>query len=254
MSGFRQAVAFFTRIPVKTDLKNDQGALASSIPWFPVVGAAVGIVAASVYNAGLLVLPAIVSATAAISAGLVLTGALHEDGLGDVADAFWGGWEREERIRILKDPHLGTYGVAAIAVSLLFRVGALSSVSGEAAVAILPAAHALSRSATILSMAVFPPVGLGLGSSFVLSATRPKAFVGMVGGVVIGVVALGWWAVPGVAIAALAGWGVGEVSRRKLGGVTGDVLGATQQLTEVSLLILGVVAATSGFALPWWRI
>lgn len=251
MSGLRQAVAFLTRIPVRCDLEENQGALAGSVPWFPVVGAVLGMVVAGVYAAGLLVLPALVAATTALCVGLMLTGALHEDGLGDVADAFWGGWEPEERVRILKDPHLGTYGVVAVVLSLLLRVGALSAMSGRAAVAIVPAAYALSRSASILCMALFTPLGPGLGSSFVLSLSRPKAVVGMLGAVVIGVVALGWWAVPGVALAALSGWGMGALSRRKLGGITGDILGATQQVAEVSLLILGAAASAKGLPLPW---
>src|SRR5205823_10740767 len=117
--------------------------------WFPVVGALLGLGAAGVYAGTRLVLPSLVAATLAVCVAVLLTGAFHEDGLADTADAIGGGWNREDALRILKDPTHGTYGVLAIALSVLLRVGAVAALDGWAALAVLPAAHALSRGAAV---------------------------------------------------------------------------------------------------------
>ena len=153
MRGLRAAVAFLTRVPVGS-ADDDPG---RSVPWFPVVGALVGLVVAGLYAGALQLLPALPAAAIAVAAGVLLTGAFHEDGLADTADAL-GAWEPEEARRILKDPTHGTYGVSALVLVLVTRVGALSALGGWAALAVLPAAHALARAAS-LSMLTAVPVG-----------------------------------------------------------------------------------------------
>ena len=122
--GFVAAVQFLTRVPVRTKRPSD---LSAAVVWFPVVGAlvgaAVGVVAAVLGE----VVPMPVAATVAVLAGVLLTGAFHEDGLADTADAIWGGWTRERRLEILKDPRHGTYGVAALAGSIVVRVVAVGA-------------------------------------------------------------------------------------------------------------------------------
>ena len=144
MKGLLGAVSFLTRVPVGGGIR-EAGELAGSVPWFPVVGAGVGLAEAGVYAGARMLLPPLVAASLAVVAGILLTGAFHEDGLGDTADAFAGGWDRESTIRILKDPRLGTFGVLAVAAGLLLRVGAVAALAPGAALAALPAAHALSR-------------------------------------------------------------------------------------------------------------
>src|SRR4030095_13904282 len=112
-----------------------------SVPWFPVVGAGVGLVVAGVYGGGRLALPPLPAAALGLVAGICVTGAFHEDGLGDTADAFVGGWDRESTTRILKDPRLGTFGVLAVAASLLLRVAAVAALAPGGRRAGPPAAH-----------------------------------------------------------------------------------------------------------------
>lgn len=251
MSGFRGAVAFLTRIPVSVSIQSETQ-LARSVPWFPVVGAGVGLLIALVHATALVILPSFVAATIAVSMGLVITGAFHEDGLGDVVDAFWGGWDREERIRILKDPRLGTYGVLAIGVSLLLRVGIISGLNGWQALSLLPAAHALSRAFAILAMKRYEPIAEGLGASHTRSLGTGQARLGILAGVSLGVAAMGLWAVPGAALAWLGSWMVGSISMRKIRGISGDVLGAIQQLGEILVLLTGAVVTGAGWSLTWW--
>ena len=118
MRGLLGAVSFLTRVPTGTGERRVEE-LAGFVPWFPVVGAGVGLVIAAIYAASRTLWPPLPAATVAVVAGIGLTGAFHEDGLGDTADALAGGTDRDSTIRILKDPRLGTFGVLAVAASLL---------------------------------------------------------------------------------------------------------------------------------------
>src|SRR6266545_1736858 len=221
--GLRAAAAFLTRIPL-TAAAVDRDDLKRSVPFFPLVGGLLGLAVAGVYAAARTILPSFGAAALAIGAGVGLTGGLHEDGLGDTADAF-GGRSREEALGILKDPAHGTYGVLAISLGLLLRVGALSGLDGWSALSVLPAAHALSRGATMV----------------LLGAMKPATVEGL-------------WVAPACLLAAGAAWAMGRVALRKIGGLTGDVLGAAQQAAEILILLLGGAVVTRGWpGLPWWR-
>src|SRR6266511_1656372 len=141
MTALRIAASFLTRLRVGATVEVPAD-LARSLPWFPVVGGLLWIGRAGVFAGARVVLPSFVAASLAVGVGVIITGALHEDGLADTADALGGGWTREEALRILKDPAHGTYGVLAIALSVLLRVGAVTSLDGWMALATLPAAHA----------------------------------------------------------------------------------------------------------------
>lgn len=252
MNGFHSAVGFLTRVPVAASIQNE-AQIARAVPWFPVVGAAVGLSLACLYAAALLVLPPFVAATVAITAGLLITGAFHEDGLADVVDAFWGGWDRDQRMRILKDPRLGTYGVLAIVVTLLLKIGVVSSLGTWTALLLLPAAHALSRALAIHAMTAYPAVAEGLGASYISALTVRQARAGMIAGVALSTMAIGWWVIP----AGLLGWVgarlVGAISMRKIEGVNGDVLGAIQQVSEVLILLMGAALTTLDLPFTWWN-
>jgi len=252
LSGLRDATTLLTRVPLGA--RRAEGAdLARSVPWFPVVGALVGLAVAGVDVAARLALPPTPSAALAVGAGIVLTGAFHEDGLADVADAFGGGASREERLRILKDPTLGTFGVLAIAVSFALRATSLASLGAWAAVAVLVAAHALGRTACAALLGTVPPAdGSGLGAAHADALDRRQVLAAAVAGVLIVVVALGPWAPVAIVIAAVSTWSVARAGRARLGGgLTGDVLGAAEQVVETLVLLLGAGVAHAHL-LPGW--
>ena len=246
MNGFLGAVSFLTRVPTGTGTRRPEE-LAGFVPWFPAVGAGVGLAVAAVYVGAGQLLPPLPAASLAVVAGICLTGAFHEDGLGDTADAFAGGWDRDSTVRILKDPRLGTFGVLAVAASLLLRVAAVAALSPGAALAALPAAHALSRAGAVATMTAFPAAGeSGLGASYVLALSRRRALAGAAAGLAIALALLGvpaLWAAAAVAVAAVL---LGRLAVRRIGGVTGDVLGAVQQLGETIVLLAAVAAAGAG--------
>src|SRR5215208_1067890 len=131
---FTGALQFLTRIPIRhTDAPVTRAAMA---PWFPVVGAVVGALVGGVAAGLQYWLAPFAAATVAVAAGMLVTGAFHEDGLADLADAVAGGSTRERRFEILEDSRLGTYGTAALASSVLVRAAALTALAaaGPAAV------------------------------------------------------------------------------------------------------------------------
>jgi adenosylcobinamide-GDP ribazoletransferase len=251
VNGFRGAVSFLTRVPAGVGV-GEPAELARCVPWFPVVGAGVGLAVAAVYAAASAPLPPLPAATVAVVAGIGLTGAFHEDGLGDTADAFGGGRDREGTVRILRDPRLGSFGVLAVAASLLLRVGAVAALAPAAALAALPAAHALSRAAAVAAMTVFPPAADdgpagradGLGATYMQTLSRRRALLGAAAGLAAAVALLGAWAVPAAVAAAVAAWLLGNLARRRIGGLSGDVLGAVQQLGEIAVLLVAAAAGT----------
>jgi adenosylcobinamide-GDP ribazoletransferase len=246
VKGLLGAVSFLTRVPTGTGARRPEE-LATSVPWFPVVGAGVGLVVAAVYGGARLALPPLPAATLAVVAGIGLTGAFHEDGLGDTADAFAGGWDRESTTRILKDPRLGTFGVLAVAASLLLRVAAVAARAPVAALAALPAAGALSRAAAVAAMTALPAAtDTGLGASYVAALSRPRALAGAAAGLVVAVALLGVAGLWAAAAAGVAAALLGRLAVRRLGGVTGDVLGAIQQVGEVLVLLATVAAVSAG--------
>jgi adenosylcobinamide-GDP ribazoletransferase len=238
------ALAFLTRLPVRHGRSWSDLDLAASVPLFPVVGALIGLAGAFGYALAVwLGLPPWPAAAIALATTIWLTGALHEDGLADVADGFGGGRTREDKLRIMRDPRVGSYGALALVLTLLARAGTLAALAAPWAVAAaLVAAGAVSRAALPAVMATLPnarPDGLGA------SAGRPhplRAAAAVLVAALIAIALLG----PAAPAALLAGAGgalaVALLARRQIGGYTGDVLGAIQQLAEIGVL-LGVLAA-----------
>lgn len=253
MSGLTTAVGFYTRVPVRA-AASGAGDLAAAAPWFPVVGAAIGLAVAGVYAGLAALLPNVLAATVAVAAGALLTGAFHEDGLADVADAFGGGWTVERRLEILDDPRLGTFGVVAVTVAMLARVTGIAVLDAPAALALLPAAHALSRAPAVVLMRRGRSArsdGLAATLAYAIGAAEEAIAVAIA--VSVGVALIGVWTGPAVAGVALVSAAMAALAHRKIGGTNGDVLGATQQLAELAVLLVGVAVVHNGWGdLTWW--
>jgi adenosylcobinamide-GDP ribazoletransferase len=247
------AVTFLTRLRLDARVLDDEE-LAASVPWFPVVGAMIGLAVGAVYVGLAAVMPAYVAAPVAITAGLFLTGAFHEDGLADTIDAVGGGRSVEERLEIMRDPRHGTYGVLALVAGFAIRGLALSALGSWVAVAGMVAAHTLSRtSAVVLLATVTPASGDGLGAAYARGVSKGRALAAVLLGAALGALALGPIFVPAAGVAAIAATSVGLIAARALGGITGDVLGAAQQVGEGLILVTVSAFSWSGLLrLPWW--
>jgi adenosylcobinamide-GDP ribazoletransferase len=243
LAGWRRDVAvatrFLTRLPLpETDAEGRP--LAEAARAFPLVGFVVGALAAiALLVAHQFGWHPLACALVALAVAALATGALHEDGLADVADGFGGGATREDKLAIMRDSRIGTYGVLALLFVLGLRVGALVTFAeGGAAAMALIAAHAFARSLLPTAMRMLAPArGDGLG----FSAGRPDrdgALTAAVLGALLALLFLGLGAgLVAIVAASLAALLFGWIAWRQVGGHTGDVLGALEQVAETALLL-----------------
>jgi adenosylcobinamide-GDP ribazoletransferase len=239
--GAADAITFLTILPLRRHAPGDLGPAAG---WFPVVGVLVGALAGALLVAAEPLVGAQVAATLAVAAVVVVTGALHVDGLADCADALGARGGRERRLAIMRDPAVGVFGTLALILWALLVIGALADLERTDALLTLVSAAAIGRWGALLHAVAAPPArrdGLGVGF-----AVRPVALVPAT----LATIAVALLANPssrglaallaGVLAAAL----VSLWARRTLGGRTGDTLGATVALGEVAVC-LTIAAATA---------
>ena len=211
--------------------------MARSVWAWPLVGALVGGIAALVYGAASLVLPPVACALLAMAAAVLATGGLHEDGLADCADGFGGGTTRARKLEILRDSRIGSYGVLALGLVLALRATALAHLPPAQAMTALVAMGAASRALLPLWLRLLPPARAdGLGRA-AMGPTRGGVLVagllGLAALLLLGpVAALVTGAAMLAASAAFAG-----LALRQIGGQTGDVLGAQQQVADLAGLL-----------------
>ncbi len=235
------ALALLTRLPLpQLRFDSDAPRPAAFAAWaYPLVGMVVA--GLSGLSAGMAVglgLPVSVAAVFVVLAGILCTGAMHEDGLADCADGFWGGWTGERRLAIMKDSQIGTYGVIALTMSLGLRWLAVSALltSGVLLTALLAAA-VVSRASMVGVMYALPHArNSGLSRQ---TGKPPRAAV-MIAGAIAFTALL--FVIPAPAflsilMTAAALFGCATLAKAKIGGQTGDVLGATQQITEIGILL-----------------
>jgi adenosylcobinamide-GDP ribazoletransferase len=224
------------------------------VAWFPVVGVGVGLTVGALYAGGCQLWSRPLAAALAVAGGMLLTGAFHEDGLADVADAFGGGHSRDDVVRILKDPRHGTFGVCTLVAVMAVRVAAISSLGPLDGVAALVAAHALGRGGAAGLMGLARPAsGEGLGAGSIRGLTAGQSVAGVSVAMAAGAAGLAGWGVVAAALVALCTFTIHRSARRKLGGITGDVLGAVSLVGELaSLLVAAAVVHRAWPALGWW--
>ena len=249
LTGLLAAIQFLTRVPIRLRREPD---VAGSVRWFPVAGALIGATVGGIAAGAWFLVPPMVAAAVAVTLGVLITGAFHEDGLADVADAFAGGTTIERRLEILKDSRHGSYGVAALCGSIIVRVACLGSIPGPAAMfAAAVAAHSIARGAAVGLMGAAPPAThQGLGADYGQAATRGTAITAVVLGLVIGVVAVGGWAAALAAVVVVSIAATRWLAMRKIGGISGDVLGTCEQVAECLCLV--VLAGLATHHRLWW--
>ena len=238
MDDIATCLTFYTRLPFSPNGRVRRSF--AQAQWAaPLAGLVVGFSGGVAYViAELIGLPDFIAAIFGLGVTVLITGCLHEDGLADVADGFGGGSGKERKLEIMKDSRIGTYGVAALALTLLLRWSAIAALTSPgAAMAAFVAAHMASRALIPSFMRLVPPArdnGLSAGAG----AIPLDAAQGALG---IGVVSLFLIGLPGVLIAAafLAIWFflLRRLCEQQIGGQTGDVLGCLQQGAEIVVLL-----------------
>lgn len=240
------AFGLLTRLPIRVDFDAATARGAAAAWVYPLVGLVIGALAAFTGVIAMTIgLPAAIAAVFVILVQTVLTGAMHEDGLADCADGFWGGWTAEHRLKIMKDSHIGAYGVVALILGLLLRWLAISTVLDmSGGVAILIAAAMVSRAAMVSLMTMMPNARDNGLSQSVGRPSRNTAYVSTVLALIGCLVLVGPLTIPMILATMLTGLCFGLLAWVKIKGQTGDVLGATQQLTEIFALLSMVALAS----------
>ena len=235
------AALFLSRLPIRWRWPWPPDLSARAYGAFALIGAMLGVVAGGVYaGAVALGLPVTLAALVAVAALAIATGALHEDGLGDFADGIGGGKDREGRLAIMRDSRMGTYGGLALILAVGMRVGAIAELAAVSDVmTALVVSAAVSRALLPCVVVLLPPArtdGLAVG---VGRPVRPVALVALLMAIAFAFLLLpAGEAAIALGGAALAAAATGLVAWRAIGGYTGDVLGATQQVADVAILLV----------------
>jgi adenosylcobinamide-GDP ribazoletransferase len=237
------AFTLLTRLPTGWMRQPHSGTTFAQAIWaYPLVGAVVGAIAAAIYGAAVGVgLPAAFAAVCALGASAMVTGALHEDALADMADGF-GGRTKERKLEIMRDSRLGSFGVLALVLSSIARWSAIAAIStpGRAASAIVVAA-VVGRGAMLVPLLTLPPARSDGLASGLRNLSKPRAAIGLAFSFAIAFVLLCPVAALGAIVGAmLAACCVSALAWRHIGGQTGDVLGATE--VAVECVVLGTLA------------
>jgi adenosylcobinamide-GDP ribazoletransferase len=242
------SASFLTRVPLPN--RHAEVPFREAMIAFPIVGAiigtAMGITVTMLMGLGF---PPLVAAGAGLAVTIIITGGLHEDGLADVADGFGGGLLREQKLAIMHDSRIGSFGVIALVLALLIKAAAIAEIArfdGIATVLALAGSGSLSRAGMVWLLKATPAArtdGLGATAAGPNSATTASALA------IGGALALFgfWWgagfmaAVLSILLAGSAAAGLKVLAMRQIGGQTGDVCGALQMITEI--IMLAAIAA-----------
>jgi len=237
------AIQYFTRLPVPRRVGYSERQLNDASRYFPLVGILVGLLTGVVFVFTLRVFPQPIAVLLAMLSGILFTGGFHEDGLADTCDGFGGGQDRPQILAIMKDSHVGSYGVLGLVFALLLKFFALAMLPAAQFVAISAAAHAFSRFMAV-SLIYTQRYVRDDASARARPAAQSLSAAGLVCAALFGLAPLAWLGmdgaagVPGAFALRLA---LAQYFYRRIGGYTGDCLGAVQQITEVGFY-LGLLA------------
>ena len=242
LRSLRSAMAFLTIVPVA----DAQGAPGERLgrAYFPAIGAFLGLAAGLVYVLMTAVTTPLLAAVAATSVLAMLSGALHLDGLADAADGLLGGGDVALRLEVMRDPRLGSFGTTTIVLVLVGDVAAITSLPATRAIAALVIAGALSRLAMLAVIAFVPYLRQsGLGEA--VQGAGHRRFDLVLGCAVTALVCVLDWrrALLAIPLVALTTVTVGVLARRRIGGATGDVYGATAELGQLAVLVAFAIQA-----------
>ncbi len=249
LNDLKVALAFLTRIPIN---HGPQISLRRSAALFPLVGALIGLIGGLVFYVSSAILPPLVSASISILVTVAITGAFHLDGLADICDGLIGGWNREERLKILKDSRHGTYGVAAISLQLILQVCLLSALSPRDGLFTLIVLHTLSRLVPIFLMLIPATSGHdGMGASVSREIGAREPLVGSLITVLLiaPIMGLNFLLLSAILFLTLSIFALWVI--RKIGGMVGDAFGAGEQISETMILFFFVAQFGIVGVIPW---
>ena len=241
---FLSSLIFYTRIPVSKFLTGDslnKEATIQSSRYFPLIGILVGALCSLVFLVVSSLLPKDLSILLGMAFGVWITGALHEDGLADSADGFGAGWNSEQIRRIMKDSRIGVYGSLTLLFTIFLKFEVLDSIDPGQLPLIWIAGHAVSRFAALGLLITLDYLGGSENKSSSMVQLTPMDWwvAGLFG--ILPAFFLGIHGILALVPILFLCFGLTHFFRKKIGGVTGDCLGASQQLSEILFYLVLIV-------------
>jgi adenosylcobinamide-GDP ribazoletransferase len=237
--GFLTAFRFLTIFPLLRNWQIGKEDFGQSLPYFPLVGLSLGVILSLGYYFLSYILPYSVNCVLLIMVLVIMTGAHHLDGLMDTFDGAVSGKSRDRRLEIMADCQVGAFGIIAAILLLLLKYAALSSLSGMIVIPGLLLMPVLSRWIMVNAITTFPYArNSGLGLEFKQGATWKRMAFATAFSLVISLLLLGWWGLALMAGTWLITFGIASYFNSRLGGLTGDVYGALNEISEVLILII----------------
>jgi adenosylcobinamide-GDP ribazoletransferase len=249
---FFTAIEFLTRIRLRRTAPADLDAIARSQAWFAIVGLAIGGLLVAIDRLAIKALPATSVDVLLVVALAAITGALHLDGLADAADGLFGGRDPAHRLEIMHDVHAGSFAIVAIAGVLALKWAGLAALQANVRVETLLLAPCVARFAMVVTIAAFPYARAeGMGTTFHERAWPLALAACATTALIAGVVLLGPGGLFVVAFAAACALAFGAYATRLVGGMTGDLYGASVEITEAATLLFVAALANRGWIDAW---
>jgi adenosylcobinamide-GDP ribazoletransferase len=239
VTGLVTAIRYLTIIPMPSSAGANAEALGRSAAWFPLVGLGIGVALGAIDRGLCWILPPVVGAGLTVVAWTAVTGGLHLDGLADSLDGLMGR-DPPHRLTIMRDSRIGVFGAIGLTLVLLLMVTALAELPADVRWRVLVITPVIGRAAVPLLAVVFPAAGGGEGAAFIASVEPWSAAAAVAGAAVIASAGLGPIGPASLLVGLGTALGLGWVLARRLGGLTGDSLGAAVELTELSVLLTSV--------------
>lgn len=233
------AVRYFTRLPVPQWVTHSDSRLSGAMRHFPLVGVFVGLLTGMIFLGALRFFQKSIAVLLAMLAGVLLTGGFHEDGLADTCDGFGGGWNKAQILAVMKDSRIGSYGVLGLAFGFAFKFAALSAIPVAQFLSISVAAHSFSRFMAVTTIAAQRYVRDD-DAARARQAVRGISHSGLASAAIVAIIPIAWLGAAGAAGAVAAivlRLLLGRYFLKRIGGYTGDCLGAIQQVTEIGFYL-----------------
>ncbi|WP_446897627.1 adenosylcobinamide-GDP ribazoletransferase [Clostridium sp. LBM24168] len=241
INNFLLMVQFLTRIDINMNLNCQKENFRWGSIFMPVIGLIIGAIQWIVYKLLINVLPINISVIVIVLVGIMLTGAMHMDGLGDMCDGFFSFNGKDKIIEIMKDSRVGTYSCIAIVMDILFKYNLFCYIVPEFSASIM-IAPVISRLSTLFLVAVGKEAkSTGTGNLFINSVNISQFFIGVsiTIGMLLFIIAINLkYSILLIALAIMISFVFNLYCKRKIGGLTGDLLGANNEIVEISMLIL----------------
>lgn len=238
MKEFILAIQFLTRIPLNIAIETEEDSFAKSVLWFPAAGILIGAFGAGVYWLSSQLLEGIFPVVCAVLANVCITGGLHVDGLADTCDGIFSARKRERMLEIMKDSRIGTNGTIAVVFDILMRIGILAAIPADKLLWVLLAAPVASRALLplIMKLSVYARTE-GMGGLFLGKQRWNRTLAAFLTGIVISGVILRLAGLASFAAALGTALLFKQYIYGKLQGMTGDTIGATNELAEMAFLL-----------------